>query len=134
LYFRPMYLDGEVFAMTEEIKALIDQLSQEYAQPARYNLNRYRERNYTRCHQMFQFPVFCADGHVYSCCENKGNPYFRIGTWTDGDFRDAWLDERHWEVYNSINTKLCHQCRSNGDNIEIQNILDNPQLIEKLYL
>ena len=134
LYFRPMYLNGEVFPITEETKILIDQLSQEYAQPAKYNLTRYRERNYSRCHQMFQFPVFCADGHVYSCCENKGNPHFRIGTWTDGDFRDQWLDKRHWAVYNNINTHLCHQCRSNGDNIEIQNILDNPELIEKLYL
>lgn len=134
LYFRPMYINHNVFPINEELLALINQLGHEYGQTVRCNLSRFQQRNYSRCHQMFQFPVFCADGLIYSCCENKGNPQFNIGSWVDDDFRDNWLNKRHMDVYNSINTHLCHPCRANKDNIEIQNILDNPHLIEKLYL
>ena len=134
LYFRPMYINDNVFQISAELLSMIEHLAKEYNQHIKCNLNRFKERNYSRCHQMFQFPVFCADGYVYTCCENKGNPNFNIGSWINEDVRDFWLGPRHREVYNKVNTHLCHPCRSNGDNIEMQNILDNPQLIEKLYL
>ena len=134
LYFRSMILNYKTFPVSDELLALINQLSQEYGQPIKVNLGRSDTRNYSRCHQMFQFPVFCADGNIYTCCENKGNPQFSIGSWLEGDFRDLWLSDRHWSVYNSINTHLCPPCRPNGDNIEIQNVMNNPILIEKLYL
>ena len=82
---------------------------------------------------MFQFPVFCADGKIYTCCENKGNPRFAIGDWNIDDFRDIWLKQRHQEVYNNINTKLCAPCRPNIHNNRTQEILNNPALIENLY-
>ena len=134
LYFRPMYINHDVFPISEELLALINRLGHEYGQAVRCNLTRFQKRNYSKCHQMFQFPVFCADGMIYSCCENKGNPQFNIGSWVEADFRDSWLNNRHMDVYNKINTHLCHPCRANKENIEIQNILDNPQLIEELYL
>ena len=83
---------------------------------------------------MFQFPVFCADGKIYVCCEGKGNPQFELANWDSGDFRDVWLTERHWDIYNKTNVGLCQPCRPNPSNIAIQNILDNPKSIEALYL
>ena len=83
---------------------------------------------------MFQFPVFCADGNIYVCCDNKGNPNFAIGRWDKDDFRDAWLSQRHFDVYNAIDTKLCPPCRPNYSNIKIQKILDDPSLMEVLYI
>lgn len=133
LYFRPMYLQDKVFRITPELLELIKTLSTEYGQAYKCNLARFNERTYTRCHQMFQFPVFCADGFVYTCCENKGNPNFRIGSWLNDDVRDFWCKDQHLKVYNTINTQLCHPCRGNKDNNEIQSILNNPQLIENLY-
>jgi hypothetical protein len=83
---------------------------------------------------MFHFPVFCADGKVYLCCEGKGNPQFELADWDSGDFRDAWLGERHYEVYNKTRVEFCQPCRPNISNIKIQNILNNPKDIETLYL
>jgi sulfatase maturation enzyme AslB (radical SAM superfamily) len=134
LYFRPMILDGKAFTITPQILDILSNLSTEFSQPFKTNLIKYDKRTYSRCHQMFQFPIFCADGEIYSCCENKGNPRFSIGNWRTKDFRDIWLGQRHRDVYNNINTNLCPPCRPNGDNNKIQEILDNPTKIEQLYL
>jgi radical SAM protein with 4Fe4S-binding SPASM domain len=83
---------------------------------------------------MYLFPVFCPDGKIYACCENKGNPSFAIGDWLGQDFRDSWLSQRQHDVYNNINTNFCHPCRSNNHNIEIQNVIDNPELLERLLM
>lgn len=134
IYFRAMELPTGVFEPTRDLLETINLLGKEFSQPYKVNMKRFVERTYNRCHQMFQFPIFCADGKMYVCCANKGNPQFNIGSWTEGDFRDIWLGKRHMDVYNKINTKLCLPCRSNTDNNEIQSILDNPELIERLYL
>lgn len=132
LYLRPTILNGVAYEFSHLVNN-IKQLADHCGVRVKFNFTKSIERNYSKCHQMFQFPVFCADGEIYSCCDNKGNPKFSIGKWDRGDFRDIWLNERHLEVYNSINTKNCGQCRPNLHNIEIQNILNNPELIEALY-
>jgi sulfatase maturation enzyme AslB (radical SAM superfamily) len=134
LYFRPMILDSKAFTITPQILETLEHLSAEFSQPFKTNLVKYTKRTYSRCHQMFQFPVFCADGEIYTCCEHKGDPRFSIGNWRTNDFRDIWLAQRHHDVYNNINTHLCPPCRPNGKNNEIQEILDNPNKIEQLYL
>ena len=82
---------------------------------------------------MFQFPVFCADGQTYVCCENKGNPAFSLGHWDTGDFRDLWCGERHKEIYEKTRVEFCQPCRPNLNNRRVQQILDNPQEILVLY-
>jgi sulfatase maturation enzyme AslB (radical SAM superfamily) len=132
IYFRPVLLNGGLFPMQELIPSL-DQLSVQYQVKIIYNTDKYLARNYKRCHQMFQFPVFCADGKIYTCCENRGNPTFAIGEWDTGDFRDLWLKDRHMQVYNSVNTQLCAPCRPNVHNIAVQEILNDPSKLENLY-
>ena len=83
---------------------------------------------------MYHFPMFCADGKVYTCCENKGNPQFALGSWDTGDFRDLWLTKRHHDIYQKTNVAFCQPCRPNVTNINIQNILDDYKKIEALYL
>jgi sulfatase maturation enzyme AslB (radical SAM superfamily) len=134
IYFRPVLLNNQVFVINDSLLENLNQLSEKYQVQIKVNLAKYQTRNYSRCHQMFQFPIFCADGEIYVCCENKGNPQFSIGKWVDNDFRNTWAKDRHWSVYNGINTHLCPPCRPNPDNNEIQRILDNPLAIEKLYL
>ena len=135
IYFRPMILNNTAFQITPDLLELLERLSKEYNQAFKVNMVKFDKRTYSRCHQMFQFPIFCADGNIYTCCENKGNPKFSIGKWNqENDFRNIWLGQTHWDVYNSTNTNLCGPCRPNKDNNEIQSIIDNPQLIEKLYL
>ena len=131
LYFRPAIINGEAYKFEEE--NLLG-LAEKYSVKLKLNSTKTQERNYTRCHQMYQFPVFCADGNIYTCCDNKGNPRFSIGNWDQGDFRNLWLGERHHSIYNHVNTKLCPPCRPNLSNIKIQNVLDNPELMEVLYI
>lgn len=135
VYFRPLYnvATHYVFPIIDYIEKL-EQLGKQYNVRVKINSNRFLPRNYSRCHQMYLFPVFCPDGKIYACCENKGNPQFAIGEWQGRDFRESWLAQRQTEVYNNTNTHLCHPCRSNNHNIEIQNIIDNPESMERLLM
>ena len=134
LYFRPVIINNQAYEITEQTQARLERLSKEYQLPYHVNTNKTLSRNYKKCHQMFHFPVFCADGKIYICCEGKGNPQFELGAWDSGDFRDIWLNERHHEIYNKTRVEFCQPCRPNISNIAIQNILNNPKTIEALYL
>ena len=134
LYFRPVIIDNQAYPITEETIARLEKCSQEYQLPYWANQNKTLPRNYKKCHQMFHFPVFCADGKIYICCEGKGNPQFELTNWDSGDFRDQWLNQRHYDIYNKTRVEFCAPCRPNISNINIQNILNNPKQIETLYL
>ena len=134
LYFRPVIVDGVAHPITEETIARLEKYSHVYKLPYWANQNKTLPRNYKKCHQMFHFPVFCANGKIYICCEGKGNPQFELDNWDQGDFRDSWLNERHYEIYNKTRVEFCQPCRPNISNIKIQNILNNPKQIETLYL
>lgn len=134
IYFRPVLSlpKGNSFPINDYVTILED-LGNKYQVPVKINTGKTVPREYNRCHQMFQFPMFTVDGKIYVCCENKGNPQFAIGSWDEGDFRDIWLKDRHKSVYNSINTKLCPPCRSHHHNNNIEKIIRNPELIETLH-
>ena len=134
IYFRPVIVNGLAHPITAETLDMLSKLSLEHQIPHWVNTNKTQPRNYKKCHQMFHFPVFCADGKIYICCEGKGNPQFELANWDTDDFRDLWLGERHWDVYNKTNVAFCQPCRPNINNIAIQNILNNPKQIETLYL
>jgi len=133
LYFRPAIVNGQAYPFCNAEWKMIRDFSDQYEVEVKFNTSKTEERNYNRCHQMFQFPVFCADGYIYTCCDNKGNPAFALGRWDEADFRDLWLNQRHHDIYNSVNTKLCPPCRPNKHNIEIQKIIDNDSLLDNLY-
>jgi sulfatase maturation enzyme AslB (radical SAM superfamily) len=134
LYFRPVIINNQAYEITEQTLARLERLSKEYQLPHHVNTNKTLPRNYKKCHQMFHFPVFCADGKIYVCCEGKGNPQFELCDWDSGDFRDIWLTKRHHEIYNRTRVEFCQPCRPNINNIQIQNILNSPKNIEVLYL
>jgi sulfatase maturation enzyme AslB (radical SAM superfamily) len=134
LYLRPVIVDNMAYPITEQTIERLERLSKSYQLPYWANQNKTLPRNYKKCHQMFHFPVFCADGKIYICCENKGNPNFELASWDSGDFRNDWLSQRHWEIYNRTRVEFCQPCRPNISNIKIQNILDNPKEVETLYL
>jgi sulfatase maturation enzyme AslB (radical SAM superfamily) len=133
LYFRPAIINGQAHPWGKLEWKMIRDLSNQYGVEVKFNISKTEERNYNRCHQMYQFPVFCADGYIYTCCDNKGNPNFALGRWDEADFRDLWLNDRHHDIYNKTNTHLCPPCRPNKHNIEIQKIINNNSLMESLY-
>lgn len=134
IYFRPVIVDNQAYSITETTLDRLERFSKIYNLPYWANQNKTLPRNYKKCHQMFHFPVFCADGKIYICCEGKGNPQFELCPWDTGDFRDAWLNQRHHEIYERTRVEFCQPCRPNITNIKIQNILDNPKELESLYL
>lgn len=134
LYFRPVIVNNRAHQITEQTLERLERLSKEHQVPYWINTNKTLPRNYKKCHQMFHFPVFCATGKIYICCEGRGNPQFELADWDSGDFRDSWLNERHYEIYNKTRVEFCAPCRPNISNIKIQNILNNPKEIEGLYL
>jgi sulfatase maturation enzyme AslB (radical SAM superfamily) len=134
LYFRPVIVNNTAHPITEQTLTMLKELSDKYQLPYWVNTNKTLPRTYKKCHQMYHFPVFCADGKVYVCCEGKGNPQFELGSWDTEDFRDLWLSERHHAIYNKTNVGLCGPCRPNINNIEIQKLLDQPKHLESLYL
>ena len=134
LYFRPVIVNNQAHPITDATLAMLKNLSDTYQLPHWVNTNKTLPRNYKKCHQMFHFPVFCADGKIYICCEGKGNPQFELCNWDEADFRDQWLNQRHWEIYNKTRVEFCQPCRPNISNIQIQNILDDPKKLETLYL
>jgi sulfatase maturation enzyme AslB (radical SAM superfamily) len=132
IYYRPVILGNHAFDITSKMVEQIKKCSLRYQIPFKVNTTKNSARNYSKCHQMFQFPSFCANGKIYTCCDHKGYPEFEIGSWIDNDFRDMWLGERHMEIYNNINTHLCPPCRPNINNIEIQTCLDDPSKLSVL--
>ena len=134
LYFRPVIYNNVAHTITSDIKQWIKNASDRTGVPYWINENKTQPRRYKRCHQMYHFPVFCAEGYIYVCCDNKGNHQFSIGRWDQGDFRDLWMTKIHHDIYNRTNVALCKPCRPNPTNNDIQDILDNPKRIEDLYL
>ena len=134
LYFRPVIVKNQAYELTDATLTMLQHLGQKHSVKYWVNTNKTLTRTYKKCHQMFHFPVFCANGRIYVCCEGKGNPQFELGAWDSGDFRDLWLSERHHEIYNQTNVGLCQPCRPNVNNIEIQKILDDPKHLESMYL
>lgn len=134
LYFRPVIVNDRAHPLTDTTLTMLKHLSEKHQLPYWVNTNKTLERNYKRCHQMYHFPVFCANGKIYVCCEGKGNPHFELGNWDRDDFRDIWLSDRHHEIYNKTNVGLCKPCRPNINNIQIQNIINNPKNLETMYL
>jgi molybdenum cofactor biosynthesis enzyme MoaA len=133
LHIRPLFdLETQkVFDVTDEIKQKIQSISS--VTGIKYRLPEYRiePRTYTKCHQMFMYTIFSANGDITVCCEAKGASKFSIGNWLSTDPRDLWMGKRHMEVYNTTNTMQCAPCKPNKINNIIQKDLDDPSLLER---
>ena len=133
VYIRPAILFNKAYEIKDRVHSWCRELSVKYDQPYDINNNKIIPRNYKKCHQMFHFPVMCANGKMYTCCDHKGNADFEICRWDQEDFRDYWMGDRHHDIYNKIDVSKCHPCRPNPTNIKIQNIINKPETIEELY-
>lgn len=134
IYFRPSVINGQLHNISDATRQAIGIYRNETGVNCKINDAKRLDRNYKKCHQMFLFPVFCADGNIYTCCENKGNPLFNIGAWDKEDFRDLWQGPRHFEIYEKTRVEFCQPCRPNIHNIRIQEILNDRSKLESLYL
>jgi sulfatase maturation enzyme AslB (radical SAM superfamily) len=134
LHIRPVIYNNQAHPISTEYQSWCVQASNKSGVAYRINTSKDEPRKYHKCHQMYHFPVFCADGTVYTCCDHKGVPEFELCRWDDDDFRDSWMNDRHHQIYNQTMVEMCKPCRPNATNNKIQDILNSPQLIETLYL
>jgi sulfatase maturation enzyme AslB (radical SAM superfamily) len=133
VYFRPTILDNTAFNIDNNIVTAVKQASYQYSMPYKLNLTKSEPRTYKRCHAMYMFPVFCADGGVYSCCDNKGNPAFKITDWDQGDWREQWQGARHREIYEKTLVEFCKPCRPNTHNNNVQSLINDTDKLEDLF-
>lgn len=136
LHLRPL-LDlnaNKVFEVDQKTLESLTLLSEKYNVPYSIHLNRTEKRNYKKCHQMFLYPIFAADGNIYVCCENKGDKNFLLGSWIDEDFTKLWFGKRHFDIYNHIDVNSCKPCKPNKINNLIQNDIDNCNKLERLFI
>jgi len=133
LYFRPVIYNNQAHEISDQYRNWCSLASQNTGVKYKINTTKNQPRKYYKCHQMFHFPIFCADGEIYVCCDNKGNPDFSIGKWDEKDFRDQWMNDKHHEIYNRTMVQMCQPCRPNATNNRIQEVIDRPELIEVLY-
>lgn len=133
LYFRPVIYNNQAYEISNEFKSWCHKHSNRTGVKHWLNESKAEPRKYYKCHQMYHFPVFCADGYIYVCCDNKGVPEFALCRWDQDDFRDSWMNDRHHEIYNRTMVQMCKPCRPNATNNRVQEILNKPQLIEVLY-
>lgn len=134
MHLRPAVINDQSFQITEEIKKSIILASSRTTVPYQLAVGRYEERKYKQCHQMFLFPSFCADGNIYLCCEYKGREDTKLGSWTDGDWRDLWCSEQHKEIYKNFRTVFCKPCRPNTTNNAIEVALQDRTSILKGFI
>lgn len=134
VHMRPMVLNGNSFIMNDEVASRIKTASEFYGIKADISLGRYDVREYKRCHQMFLFPSFCADGNIYLCCEYKGREDTKLGSWIDDDFRDIWCNDKHKEIYNNFITSFCKPCRPNSTNNKIQYAMNDYSQVIKGFI
>lgn len=134
VHLRPMVLNDHSFMMNDEVASRIKTASEFYGIKSDVSLGRYDAREYKRCHQMFLFPSFCADGNIYLCCEYKGREDTKLGSWIDDDFRDIWCSDKHKEIYNNFITSFCKPCRPNSTNNKIQYAMNDYSQVIKGFI
>lgn len=134
LHLRPAVIENKTFQITQSIFHEIKSYSEKYKINANIASGRYEPRQYSKCHQFFLFPSFCADGNIYLCCEYKGNPEFKLTSWLDDNWRDVWGSDTHKEIYNKFTTDVCKMCRPNTTNNLIEESLQDPYSILKGFI
>ncbi len=136
LHLRP-FVDmstTKLFEVSQKIRDLIHELSLKYKVPYNLPLGREEKRTYSKCHQMFLYPILSANGDIVVCCEGRGQEKFVLGNWKNQDIRDLWWGEKHLKIYNKVNTHLCPPCKPNKINNLIQKDIDNPSNLERVAL
>ena len=136
LHIRP-YVDmdtNKLFEVTESLKKLIQTVAQKHNVKYRLPLGRETGRTYSKCHQMFLYPILAANGDICVCCEGRGQKKFLLGNWKNQDIRNLWWGEKHLEIYNSVNTHLCPPCKPNKINNLIQEDIDDPSKLERVVM
>ena len=138
LYIRSAILEkgsGDAFVIEEGLIQYINKLGEVLGVAFKANQRDAMDtRCYTKCHALYLLPVFSADGYIYLCCENRGNKELAIANWITDDWQEKWCSSKHAQIYNNFDISACPSCRPNSHNTSIQQVINNPESFEELFL
>ena len=137
LYIRSAILEkgsGDAFVIEEGLIQYINKLGEVLGVAFKANQRDAMDtRCYTKCHALYLLPVFSADGYIYLCCENRGNKELAIANWITDDWQEKWCSSKHAQIYNNFDISACPSCRPNSHNTSIQQVINNPLMLEELF-
>ena len=137
LYIRSAILEngsGDAFIIDKELIKYIEELGNIYNVKFRAKQrDAMNTRCYTNCHALYLLPIFSADGYIYLCCENRGNKELSIANWMTDDWKKKWCSNEHTQIYNNFDVSACPSCRPNSHNTGIQQVINNPLMLEELF-
>ncbi len=138
LYIRSAVLEkgnGDAFIIEQHLMNYIKELTEIYDVKCRAKQrDSMKSRCYSKCYALYLLPIFCADGLVYLCPEHRGNKALSIGNWITDDWRGIWCSDKHHNIFNKFDISICPSCRPDPYNIGIQQVLNNPDTFEELFL
>ena len=126
LHMRPFcdYEKKKVFEVDKSMQEKFETMSKQFGVEYSLNLARSEPRKYTKCHQMFLYPIFASNGDTLICCEGRGQKQYVIGNWLKSDVRKLWYNDKHMEIYNNTDVSLCPPCTPNKWNNRIQDSMN----------
>jgi radical SAM protein with 4Fe4S-binding SPASM domain len=133
VYLRPAVYDSEIYDVSLHTHEDIRKCSDFLSLPYRLNLKRTIKRTYDKCYAMYLMPAFMPDGDVYLCCEGLHKRKFKLYNWLNDYFKNHWNNEKHREIFESVDLDECRACRAITHNVEIEKILRNRKGLEDLF-
>jgi len=133
VYFRLALIDGSIYQLSDFDHQYILDAAKKIGVKVSVNKSRMGTRTYSKCHALHLIPVFSSDGNIYTCCENRGNDFFKLCNWTDPSFKDVWMSEKHFNMYQNLDLNLCKPCRPHSHNIEIDNLITSKDFVSDMF-
>jgi MoaA/NifB/PqqE/SkfB family radical SAM enzyme len=78
------------------------------------------EKKYDACRIGPLVTVIGADGRLWQCCVQRGQPFFNIASIATQTFQEAWAEAHARRMAEAIDVKHCPRCRHDGFNEVIQ--------------
>jgi GTP 3',8-cyclase len=74
------------------------------------------EKNYSQCRVGPLTTVIGADGRLWHCCVQRGQPFFELGSVRERPFAEVWAEIHAKRDSSKIDVKQCPRCRYDGYN------------------
>lgn len=78
------------------------------------------EKRYDKCRIGGLMTVIGAEGSIWHCCVQRGQPFFRMSDVLSKGFTQAWADAQARNISDEIDVTKCPRCRYDGFNELLQ--------------
>ena len=74
------------------------------------------EKDYDRCQIGPLTTILGADGRLWHCCVQRGQPGFDLGNILEGSWAEVWQAAQEKRLVDRIDVKKCPRCRYDNYN------------------